>query len=81
MSVELPREIVEMIYKSCCCCDTPEEAQKEPCACIAAAIVEQIEDWAFIMTETKRDKDISLLKASIVKWENIVKGKNKIKIA
>jgi len=43
---ELPREIVLEIYRATGCCgDTPEEAQRQPCACVAASIVDQIEDW------------------------------------
>jgi hypothetical protein len=45
-SPELPRETIELIYRASCCKPTPEEAQKEPCACVAAVIVEQVEEWA-----------------------------------
>lgn len=47
---ELPREIVELIHRASCCKDTPEEAQKEPCACAAAFIVEKLESWASQLT-------------------------------
>lgn len=42
---ELPRPIVELIYRSSCCKPTPEEASKEACACVAAEIIEQVEKW------------------------------------
>lgn len=42
---ELPRPIVELIYRETCCKPTPEQAQNEPCACVAVAIVERIEEW------------------------------------
>lgn len=42
----LPRNIIDKIYRAVCCVPTPELAQKEPCACAAAYLVEQIEEWA-----------------------------------
>ena len=53
---DMPREIQELIYRASCCQPTPELAQKEPCACVAAAIVEQCEDWlAAQITKAARD--------------------------
>lgn len=45
-AVELPRSIVEVIYRGLCCKPTPELAKNEPCACVAAYVVDQIEEWA-----------------------------------
>lgn len=55
-TTDLPREIQEMIYRSSCCVPTPEAAQKEPCACVAYAIVEKVEEWAGAQA-TKRDEE------------------------
>ena len=43
----LPAGIKDAIYAVSCCKPTPEEARYEPCACVAAQIVETIEGWAF----------------------------------
>lgn len=60
-TTDLPREIQEMIYRSSCCVPTPEAAQKEPCACVAYAIVEKVEEWAGAQA-TKRAEKAEALK-------------------
>ena len=53
---ELPRGLVCLIYRLTCCKDTPEEAQKEPCACVAASLVERLEGWAAGLVDRSRAK-------------------------
>jgi len=55
-TTKLPLGIQDFIYKACCCKPTPEEAQKESCACVAAHIVEVIEGWAAQVRESYRDE-------------------------
>jgi len=54
---KLPAELITLIYRACCGTCTPEQAQKEPCLCDAAAIVEQIEEWHEAEVEAGRDDE------------------------
>ncbi len=46
-SARLPKHIRDRIYKTACACKmTEEQAAKEPCACSAYCLVNDIEDWA-----------------------------------
>lgn len=44
-TTDLPRDLQELIYRACCCQPTPEAAKNEPCACVAAHIIEKLEEW------------------------------------
>ena len=65
--MDLPREIKLRIHKSTGCCKpTPEEAQKEPCACGASALIEQIEDWGdAVPLYTQEQLDVMVLEVKL----------------
>lgn len=75
---ELPREIVNLIYRASCCKDTPEEAANEPCACAAAYIVEQIESWAnekeLATTKQESEKNMTEKIKPVWQWPKWLKG-------
>lgn len=45
-SPDLPQAIKDELFKQAClCADTEADAQKQPCACRTAMLLEQIEQW------------------------------------
>jgi F0F1-type ATP synthase epsilon subunit len=69
---EMPRALVELIYSATCCVPTPEAAQKQPCSCVAAGIVEKSEDWASALATKAAERDAIARKLAAVR-ENLAK--------